>query len=52
MSDGLGVDDANLSAFDERRHWDDHCELVGVALIVGRHRDDGLVPIAGQNHLR
>src|SRR5215471_81037 len=46
MIDGLGVDDANLSAFDERRHWDDHGEFVRVALIVACHRDGGLVPIA------
>src|SRR5215475_14662661 len=47
MIDGLGIDDANLSAFDERRHWDDHCKFVRVALIVACHRDSGLVAIAG-----
>src|SRR5262249_38380 len=52
MIDGLGVDDANLSAFDKRRHWDDHREFVRVALIVACHRDSGLAPIAGQNYLR
>src|ERR1700677_1669903 len=52
MVDRLHVDDADLFALDERRHRNDERELLGVALVVARHRDRGLSAVAGQHHFR
>ena len=44
--------DVDLLALEERRHRDDDGELLGIALEVVRHREDGAVAVAHQDHLR
>ncbi len=51
MIDGLGVDDADLVFLDEGRHRNDEGEFTGLALVVARHGDRGLLAVARENDL-
>ena len=51
MFHGRLVADVDLPFFEERRHGDDHREILRVALEVVDHRQHGLVPLAGEHDL-
>ncbi len=50
--DRLGIDDADLLALDEGRNRNHDGEFLRLALVVARHRNRGLISVAGQHHLR